>query len=128
MPAEPVLLIPDSWPVTSSLKGMSMMLRGPATGRIARTSSVNMGCTLWEAADRPRASRRVDRDGRGRKVSIVGHSLGGMLARALAARSTRPDHRHRVDAAAIGRPALCTTYLAWDAEMLTRLTRAGFGA
>jgi triacylglycerol lipase len=64
---------------------------------------------------------------RGRKVSIVGHSLGGMLARGLAAR--RPDRIAGI--VSMGSPVLAPgavhDILAWDAELLTRLTRAGFG-
>ena len=49
---------------------------------------VNVGCTR-EAADRLERRLEAIATRRNRKVTIVGHSLGGMLARGLAAR--RPD-------------------------------------
>ncbi len=86
---------------------------------------VNVGCTR-EAADR--LERRIETIAikRNRKVSIVGHSLGGMLARGLASR--RPDLIEGI--VSMGSPVLAPgaihRVLAWDAEMLARLTRVGF--
>jgi pimeloyl-ACP methyl ester carboxylesterase len=86
---------------------------------------VNAGCTQ-EASDR--LERRLEAIAlrRNRKVTIVGHSLGGMLARGLAAR--RPDLVEGI--VSMGSPVLAPgaihRVLAWDAEMLSRLTRVGF--
>lgn len=123
---EPVLLIPGFMAGDPTLRAMSSMLRGAGYRTYRAQIHVNMGCTR-EAADR--LERRLESIAirRGRKVSIVGHSLGGMLARGLAAR--RPDLVHGI--VSMGSPILAPGavhgLLAWDAEMLTRLARAGFG-
>jgi len=123
---EPVLLIPGFMAGDATLKGMSALLRDVGYRTYRSQIHVNMGCTR-EAADR--LERRLESIviRRGRKVSIVGHSLGGMLARGLAAR--RPDLVHGI--VSMGSPILAPGavhgVLAWDAEMLTRLARAGFG-
>jgi triacylglycerol lipase len=123
---EPVLLIPGFMAGDSTLAPMAKMLRGAGYRTYRSQIHINMGCTR-EAADR--LERRIESIAlrRGRKVSIVGHSLGGMLARALAAR--RPDLIAGI--VSMGSPILAPgavhDVLAWDAELLTRLTRAGFG-
>jgi triacylglycerol lipase len=123
---EPVLLIPGFMAGDATLKGMATMLRAAGYRTYRSQIHVNVGCTR-EAADR--LERRIESIAirRGRKVSIVGHSLGGMLARGLAAR--RPDLIHGI--VSMGSPLMAPGavhgVLAWDAEMLTRLTRAGFG-
>ena len=123
---EPVLLVPGFMAGDATLKGMAAMLRGASYRTYRSQIRVNVGCTR-EAADK--LERRIESIAirRGRKVSIVGHSLGGMLARGLAAR--RPDLIHGI--VSMGSPILAPGavhgILAWDAEMLTRLARAGFG-
>jgi pimeloyl-ACP methyl ester carboxylesterase len=123
---EPVLLVPGFMAGDATLAGMAAMLRRAGYRTYRSQIHVNMGCTR-EAADR--LERRLESIAirRGRKVSIVGHSLGGMLARGLAAR--RPDLVHGI--VSMGSPILAPGavhgVLAWDAEMLTRLARAGFG-
>jgi len=123
---EPVLLVPGFMAGDATLKGMAAMLRGAGYRTYRSQIRVNVGCTR-EAADK--LERRIESIAirRGRKVSIVGHSLGGMLARGLAAR--RPDLIHGI--VSMGSPILAPGavhgILAWDAEMLTRLARAGFG-
>ncbi|WP_457109521.1 esterase/lipase family protein [Marmoricola sp. URHA0025 HA25] len=123
---EPVLLVPGFMAGDATLKGMAAMLRGAGYRTYRSEIHVNVGCTR-EVADR--LERRLESIAirRGRKVSIVGHSLGGMLARGLAAR--RPDLVHGI--VSMGSPILAPGavhgVLAWDAEMLTRLARAGFG-
>ncbi|WP_148044922.1 esterase/lipase family protein [Nocardioides marmorisolisilvae] len=123
---EPVLLVPGFMAGDGTLAGMARMLRGAGYRTYRSHIHVNSGCTR-EAADR--LERRIESIvlRRGRKVSIVGHSLGGMLARGLAAR--RPDLIHGIVSmgSPILAPAAVHDILAWDAEMLTRLTRAGFG-
>ena|SRR5689334_9813085 len=123
---EPVLLVPGFMAGDSTLAPMAKMLRGAGYRTYRSQIHVNSGCTR-EAADR--LERRIESIAlrRGRKVSIVGHSLGGMLARGLAAR--RPDLINGIVSmgSPILAPAAVHDILAWDAEMLTRLTRAGFG-
>jgi triacylglycerol lipase len=123
---EPVLLVPGFMAGDSTLKGMGAMLRGAGYRTYRSQIHVNVGCTR-EAADRLERRLEAIAIRRGRKVSIVGHSLGGMLARGLAAR--RPDLVHGI--VSMGSPILAPGavhgVLAWDAEMLTRLARAGFG-
>lgn len=124
--AEPVLLIPGFMAGDYTLTAMATMLRGAGYRTYRSQIHVNMGCTR-EAADR--MERRVESiaERRGRKVTLVGHSLGGMLARGLAAR--RPDLIHGI--VSMGSPVLAPgavhELLQRDAELLTRLTRAGFG-
>ncbi|MCZ4498445.1 MAG: hypothetical protein JWQ74_998 [Marmoricola sp.] len=124
--AEPVLLIPGFMAGDYTLLPMAQMLRGAGFRTYRSHISVNMGCTR-EAADR--MERRVETiaSRRGRKVTIVGHSLGGMLARGLAAR--RPDLIHGIVSmgSPIMAPGAVHEVLQKDAELLTRLTRAGFG-
>jgi pimeloyl-ACP methyl ester carboxylesterase len=121
-----VLLVPGFMAGDATLAGMAAMLRRAGYRTYRSQIHVNMGCTR-AAADR--LERRLESIAirRGRKVSIVGHSLGGMLARGLAAR--RPDLVHGI--VSMGSPILAPGavhgVLAWDAEMLTRLARAGFG-
>jgi triacylglycerol lipase len=123
---EPVLLVPGFMAGDATLRGMAAMLRGAGYRTYRSQIHVNVGCTR-EAADR--LERRLESIAirRGRKVSIVGHSLGGMLARGLAAR--RPDLVHGI--VSMGSPILAPGavhgVLAWDADLLTRLARAGFG-
>jgi len=123
---EPVLLVPGFMAGDATLWAMASMLRGAGYRTYRAQIHVNVGCTR-DVADRleQRLESIVLR--RGRKVSIVGHSLGGMLARGLAAR--RPDLVHGI--VSLGSPILAPGavhgVLAWDAEMLTRLARAGFG-
>jgi triacylglycerol lipase len=84
-----------------------------------------VGCTR-QAADKLERRLESIATKRDRKVTIVGHSLGGMLARGLASR--RPDLVEGI--VSMGSPVLAPgaihKVLAWDAQMLAKLTRAGF--
>jgi pimeloyl-ACP methyl ester carboxylesterase len=86
----------------------------------------NVGCTR-EAVDA--LERRVESIAakRGRKVSIVGHSLGGLLARAVAAR--RPDLV--AGFVTLGSPMLAPgaahSLLLFDLVVLAQLQRVGMG-
>lgn len=123
---EPVLLVPGFMAGDFTLKAMHLMLRREGYRTYRADIHVNVGCTR-EAADR--LERRIESIviRRGRRLTIVGHSLGGMLARGLAAR--RPDLIHGIVAmgSPIMAPAAVHNVLAWDAEMLTRFAAAGFG-
>lgn len=121
---EPVLLVPGFMAGDSTLIAMHRMLRLQGYRTYASQTHANVNCTR-ETADR--LEQRLEQVAlrRGRKVSIVGHSLGGMLARGLAAR--RPDLVAGI--VTMGSPMIAPgavhDLLAWDAELLTRLARRG---
>jgi triacylglycerol lipase len=123
-PHDPVLLVPGFMAGDTTLTAMARFLRAEGLRTYRSQIHVNAGCTR-EAADR--LERRLESIAirRDRKVTIVGHSLGGMLARGLAAR--RPDLVEGI--VAMGSPVLAPgaihRLLAWDAAMLAKLTRAG---
>ena len=123
-PHDPVLLIPGFMAGDYTLRAMSAFLRAEGLRTYRSQIHVNAGCTR-EAADR--LERRLESIAirRDRKVTIVGHSLGGMLARGLASR--RPDLVEGI--VTMGSPVLAPgaihRLLAWDAAMLAKLTRAG---
>ena len=122
---DPVLLVPGFMAGDATLKGMAMFLRHQGFRTYRAQIHVNVGCTR-EAADRLERRLETIATRRGRKVTIVGHSLGGMLARGMASR--RPDLVEGI--ISLGSPVLAPgaihKVLAWDAEMLARLTRVGF--
>jgi hypothetical protein len=121
-----VVLVPGFMAGDLTLRLMGHHLRAAGFRTYRAEIHANIGCTR-EAAERleHRVERIVAR--RGRPVSIVGHSLGGMLARALAAR--RPDLIAGI--VTMGSPVLAPGavhgMLAFNVEVLNRLTRAGFG-
>ncbi len=123
---DPVLLVPGFMAGDATLKAMSTFLRNQGFRTYRSQIRVNAGCTR-QAADRLERRLEAIAVRRDRKVTIVGHSLGGMLARGLAAR--RPDLVEGI--VSMGSPVLAPgavhTVLAWDAAMLSRLTKAGFG-
>lgn len=121
---DPVLLIPGFMAGDYTLHRMAVFLRRQGFRTYRSQILLNVGCTLDAAA---RLEERLERivERRGRKVSLVGHSLGGMLARGLAGR--RPDLIEGI--VTMGSPVLAPgavhQVLAWDAELLSRLNRAG---
>lgn len=123
---EPVLLVPGFMAGDWSLVAMAQFLRAEGYRTYRSGITVNVGCTL-EAAQR--LERRVETIAarRGRKVTIVGHSLGGMLARGLAGR--RPDLINGIVSmgSPIVAPAAVHNSLEFSTDLLTRLTAAGFG-
>ena len=123
---DPVLLIPGFMAGDPTLTAMSSMLRRNGFRTYRAQIRINVGCTR-EAAERLEQRLEAIATRRNRKVTIVGHSLGGMLARGLAAR--RPDLIEGI--VSMGSPVLAPgaihKVLAWDAQMLSRLTRAGLG-
>lgn len=123
---EPVLLVPGFMAGDWSLVAMAQFLRAEGYRTYRSGITVNVGCTL-EAAQR--LERRVETIAarRGRKVTIVGHSLGGMLARGLAGR--RPDLINGIVSmgSPIVAPAAVHNSLEFSTDLLTRLTAAGLG-
>lgn len=123
---DPVLLIPGFMAGDITLKAMSAFLRRNGCRTYRSHIHVNVGCTR-QAADRLERRLEAIASRRERKVSIVGHSLGGMLARGLAAR--RPDLVEGI--VTMGSPVLAPGavhhLLALNVEALNRLTSAGFG-
>ena len=122
---DPVLLVPGFMAGDATLKAMSMFLRHQGFRTYRAQIHVNAGCTRV-AADKLERRLESIATKRNRKVTIVGHSLGGMLARGLASR--RPDLVEGI--VSMGSPVLAPgaihKVLAWDAQMLAKLTRAGF--
>lgn len=124
---DPVVLVPGFMAGDSSLLLMSRHLRKLGYRTYRSTMHANVGCTQ-EASNA--LERRIEAIAikRERKVTIVGHSLGGLLARGLAAR--RPD---LVDAIiTMGSPLLAPgaihSVLAFDLAVVIALRRAGLGA
>ena len=121
---EPVLLVPGFLAGDSSLAPMSRTLRHLGFRTYRADVRANVGCTLAAAAQlEERLEGLAQR--RGSKVRIVGHSLGGMLARGVAAR--RPDLVAGI--VTMGSPMLAPgahhVSLARSVDLLVRLNRAG---
>jgi pimeloyl-ACP methyl ester carboxylesterase len=108
----------------ATLHAMSRTLRRRGFRTYRSHIHANVGCTLAAAADLETRieSIAIKRDSR---VRIVGHSLGGMLARGLAVR--RPDLISGI--VTMGSPMLAPgahhVLLTASVDMLVRLSRAG---
>lgn len=123
---EPVVLVPGFMAGDSTLMLMARHLRGLGYRTYRSTMHANVGCTQEAsyALERRIEAIVIKRE---RKVTIVGHSLGGLLARAIASR--RPD---LVDAIiTMGSPILAPgavhPVLALDIAAVVALRRAGLG-
>ncbi|HLN76505.1 MAG TPA: alpha/beta fold hydrolase [Nocardioidaceae bacterium] len=123
---EPVVLVPGFMAGDSSLMLMSRHLRKLGYRTYRSTMHANVGCTQEAsyALERRIEAITIKRE---RKVTIVGHSLGGLLARGIAAR--RPD---LVDGIiTMGSPMLAPgaihSVLAFDLSVVIALRRAGLG-
>ena len=123
---EPVVLVPGFMAGDSSLMLMSRHLRRLGYRTYRSTMHANVGCTQEAsyALERRIEAITIKRE---RKVTIVGHSLGGLLARGIAAR--RPD---LVDGIiTMGSPMLAPgaihSVLAFDLSVVIALRRAGLG-
>ncbi len=86
--AEPVLLVPGFLAGDWTLRQMSSSLREQGFRTYRSHIYANVGCTLEAAASVEAELERIA-ERRGSRVQIVGHSLGGMIARGIAVR--RPD-------------------------------------
>jgi pimeloyl-ACP methyl ester carboxylesterase len=121
---DPVLLVPGFMAGDYSLTAMGRTLRRRGYRTYRSHISANVGCTLNAAAQ---LEARVESIAirRGTRVSIVGHSLGGMLARGLAVR--RPDLIAGI--VTMGSPMLAPgahhIVLTAGVEALVRLSQAG---
>jgi len=121
---EPVLLVPGFMAGDYTLAGMARTLRRRGYRTYRSHITANVGCTLNAAAA---LESRIESIAirRGTRVSIVGHSLGGMLARGLAVR--RPDLISGI--VTMGSPMLApgAHHIALTAgvEALIRLSRSG---
>jgi triacylglycerol lipase len=123
---EPVVLVPGFLAGDGTLAPMSRHLRGLGYRTYRSTMHANVGCTQ-QASDA--LERRIEAIAakRARKVTIVGHSLGGLMARGLAAR--RPDLVEGI--VTLGSPILAPgaahPILLFDLALVTRLQRVGLG-
>jgi triacylglycerol lipase len=122
--AEPVLLVPGFLAGDSSLGPMSRSLRHQGFRTYRADIRANVGCTLAAAAQLEERLEEITQR-RGSRIRIVGHSLGGMLARGVAAR--RPDLVAGI--VTLGSPMLAPgahhVSLAASVALLVRLSLAG---
>jgi triacylglycerol lipase len=121
----PVILVPGFLAGDGTLAPMAKVLREQGFRTYRSSIHVNAGCTLNAAAQLETRLETIALR-RGTRVQIVGHSLGGMLARGLAVR--RPDLVAGI--VTLGSPMLAPgahhVSLAKSIEMLVRLSRAGW--
>ena len=121
---EPVLLVPGFMAGDPTLNALSRSLRRAGFRTYRSHIRSNVSCTVDASVElEARLEAIVIR--RGTRVHVVGHSLGGMLARGLAVR--RPDLVASI--VTLGSPMLAPgahhVLLTKSVEMLVRLSRAG---
>lgn len=123
---EPVVLVPGFMAGDSSLLLMSRHLRKLGYRTYRSTMHANVGCTQEAsyALERRIEAIAIKRE---RKVTIVGHSLGGLLARGIAAR--RPDLVEGI--VTMGSPLMAPgaihSVLLFDLAVVIALRKAGLG-
>ena len=121
---DPVLLVPGFMAGDGSLGLMRRALVQQGFRAYRSQIHANVGCTLDAAAQLEVRLESIAQR-RGSRVRIVGHSLGGMLARGVAAR--RPDLVSGL--VTLGSPVLAPgahhVSLAASVALLVRLSRAG---
>jgi triacylglycerol lipase len=122
--AEPILLIPGFMAGDPTLNSLSRHLRGRGFRTYRSSILANISCT-WRTSRLIETRLESIAERRGTKVRIVGHSLGGMLARGIAVR--RPELVSGI--VTLGSPVLAPgahhAVLASNLEMLVRLSRYG---
>jgi triacylglycerol lipase len=125
--AQPVVLVPGFMAGDGSLSLMARHLRSLGHRTYRSTMHANVGCTK-KARDRLEERIEAIAAKRGRKVTVVGHSLGGLLARGIAAH--RPDLVDGI--VTLGSPLLAPgaahQLLLWDLNLIVKLQRAGLGS
>lgn len=121
---DPVLLVPGFFAGDGSLSLMAHELRRHGYRTYRSQIHANVGCTLNAAAQLESRLESIAIR-RGGRVQIVGHSLGGMLARGVAVR--RPDLVSGI--VTMGSPMLAPAahhvLLSGGVDLLVRLSRAG---
>jgi triacylglycerol lipase len=121
---EPVILVPGFMAGDGTLTLMSRALRARGFRTYRSHTRANVGCTL-DAADQLESRLEAIVLRRGTRVQVVGHSLGGMIARGIAVR--RPDLVSGI--VTLGSPMLAPVAhhlaLSWGVDTLVRLSRAG---
>jgi pimeloyl-ACP methyl ester carboxylesterase len=122
---DPVILVPGFMAGDGTLALMSRRLRQRGFRTYRSHIRANVGCTL-RAAEELESRIEAIAQRRGTRVQVVGHSLGGMLARGLAGR--RPDLISGI--VTLGSPVLAPgahhRSLTATVEVLNRLSRAGW--
>ena len=121
---EPVILVPGFMAGDGSLSLMARALRAQGLRTYRSHIHANIGCTANAAAQLESRLEAITLR-RGTRVQVVGHSLGGMLARGVAVR--RPDLVSGI--VTLGSPMLAPAahhlVLSWGVDTLVRLSRAG---
>ncbi|MDO9456942.1 triacylglycerol lipase [Nocardioides sp.] len=121
---EPVILVPGFMAGDGTLSLMARALRGRGFRTYRSHIHANVGCTLNAAAQLESRLEAIALR-RGTRVQIVGHSLGGMIARGVAVR--RPDLVAGI--VTMGSPMLAPAAhhvaLSWGVDTLVRLSKAG---
>ena len=124
---DPVVLVPGFMAGDTTLLLLSHHLRRLGHRTYRSTMHANVGCSQAAALDLERRIEAISMR-RERKVTLVGHSLGGLLARTIAAR--RPDLVDGV--VTMGSPMLAPgaihPLLKLDIALVVALRRAGLGS
>jgi triacylglycerol lipase len=122
--SDPVVLVPGFLAGDGTLALMARTLRSQGFRTYRSHIHANIGCTLDAAAQLEARLESITMR-RGTRVQVVGHSLGGMLARGVAVR--RPDLVSGI--VTMGSPMLAPgahhRSLSASVELLTRLSAAG---